>query len=174
MRPWRAAPGPQEQSQGMVMQPQHVSEWLQKLGHGVCCPQPAQQCTHKSLTQTFIITDTSQISTNSLPRSRAAPALAGGVPCQSPAHTCSLPSWAGSELCHSECVSPLLSSRGRFPPSGLKAHKSGAGLSCHSTASPCLQRVQDSSIQEPRVLLPCAGSLQPHLPAGTASRTGCG
>lgn len=43
---------------------------------------------------------------------------------------------ARSELCHSEGLSPLLSSRGRFPSSGLKAHKSGAELSCHSTASP--------------------------------------
>lgn len=45
---------------------QHVPEWLQKgqlkLGDGVCpksCPQPAQQRTRKSLTQTFIVTETS-------------------------------------------------------------------------------------------------------------------
>lgn len=61
-RPSRAVTSPQEQSLGTVMQPQLVSEWLQKgwlkLGQSLLSPACTAMDT-QSLTQTFIVTETS-------------------------------------------------------------------------------------------------------------------
>lgn len=93
--------------------------------------------------------------------------------CPSPA--ASVPrSQADSELRHSQWVSPLLPSRGRFPSSGLLAHKSGAELSlCHSTGSPWHAALSGSGLLPLRNAA-CSGLVLLHFPAGMGSRTALG
>lgn len=79
----RTEPGTATQPQPPA-QPWVAAKGAAQAGDGACCPQPAQQWTHKNLTHTFIVTETSQTLTKSLPQSKAAPAPTRGVPWQTP------------------------------------------------------------------------------------------
>lgn len=183
MEPWSAATGPQDRAWDSNAAPAPSTalggtKGAAQAGDGACCPQPAQQWTHKSLTQTFIVTETSQTLTKSLPQSKAAPAPTRGVPWQTPAHSCSLRAAAGLVL-----SSAFLSGLPHCSQPGEGFHGLGERhtnweLNCPSaTQQPALGTLPSEGqgfphSGTPRALGWCSSSLTSQQEQG--SSTGCG